>query len=359
MPKLQVNFSVNDSDYAYVNELVQRFMMTALPGTVINEREMLVDRLTKLFVGTRRIRLAGCPSPESLVLMREVIREAVSTDNPIPVLIASGPKKPKSGQVDVAELSAVRTLVDLQRQTVQHYAPGFNFRIRLEDSTGHYLEGDEELNHLHKYCDDFVVLCRMMDEFGCLDPLRESQHGGTEMIHKAHYLQPLFLKVYRGEGSTIVEREGWKGSLENWWNFLDRRYAKLYPEWNRERRTIQSTKYLATLLARHKLGLRGDDEDWSIGGKHLEISFAPPTPNTSRVSTRVYYRTMSTKQTKMHVPYWRSKGFFRLDDAELRMGLLHSSCAKKSDFEEAWLTLTDIGSTTSRELRVAADFRVC
>jgi hypothetical protein len=114
-----------------------------------------------------------------------------------------------------------------------------------------------------------------------------------------------------------------------------------------------SCRYLSTTLARFKLGLtRGRDvESWAVNGKNLELSFANPAPGAPKVSTRVFYRTVSAKQTKLHVPFWRAKGFLRAVEGEVKLGLSQGT-QESNTYVPGFVEIED---DTSR-LRVAADF---
>jgi hypothetical protein len=166
--------------------------------------------------------------------------------------------------------------------------------------------------------------------------------GGKRLPKLADELYPMFRTAWEGDDSQLIA-VGWKGGVsQEWRDFLEGRHKKLHPEQPMERHAELSCRYLAILLARLKLNLRGDDPEWQVGGRHLEISFAPPMPHAPKVSTRVYYRTMPVEQTKLHVPYWRAKGFFRLDEeAQLRGGLVPARCTSDMSFTPGRLTFSD------------------
>jgi hypothetical protein len=355
---LNYEYSTEDFDVRYAAALVDKYMSQAVPQAQTTE-ELTVDRLTAAFLGTRHTRLAGKPNPESQVLMRAVIRGAMDQGKPIPVLIASGPKKPgrtdAAGQIDIAELSAMRTLCCLQQAVKQNYKPGLSIRIRVEDLTGLYLEGNEMESVVSRYTAGLRSLTRLMCQGDDFITIRsEIVMGGQAMCALADDLYPSFLKAWNGD-SAELDQTGWKGGIsQEWKDYLEGRHKKLHPELPPEQHAVLSCRYLAILRARTMLGLRGDDPAWRVDGRHLEISFAPELPHAPRVSTRVYYRTMPVGQTKLHVPFWRAKGFFRVEDAEhMRGGLAHANCVGDMRFATGWIVLK--GEQDS--VRISADIQ--
>lgn len=355
---MQATYKCTSAELSFVNGLVDRFLVNELPGATFEQGEAVVDKISSLFMGTRNVRLAGCPSPESQVLIRSVIREAMAQGKPIPVLSAAGPKKSNSGQIDLAEFSAMQQLVCLQERVLKYYEPGMSFRIRLEDTTGTFLEPVDSTAEMNQYCTDFIRLCRLLEErIGghFLEPWRESSNveQSGKMLKLAHHNIKAFEHAYLTGDSSGVEAAGWRSGVgQDWRDFLDERYSKLFPQWTEERRAYQAARYLSSTLARHLTQMSGATPDWTVNGAHLDVSFATPAPGAAKASTRVYYRTMSVKQTKQHLPYWRGKGYFRLVDGSLRMGLVR--CTDSNSFVPGKLTLASTDG--SIKLDVAADF---
>jgi hypothetical protein len=355
---MEATYKCKSAELGFVNDMVSRFLINELPGADFEKDENLVDKISDLFLGTRNIRLAGNPSPESQVLMRTVIRTAMAQGKPIPVLSAAGPKKSNSGQIDLAEFSAMQKLVCLQERVAKYYAPGMSFRIRLEDTTGAFLEPIDSAYEMDQYCKDFIKLCALLEERvggKFLTAWRESSNmeQSGKMLELAHQNVSVFELAFAIGDQEGVKAAGWQSGVgQDWKDFLNERYSKLFPLWTQEQKDHQAAKYLASTLARHLTGMTGATPDWDIDGRHLEISFATPAPGSPKASTRVYYRTMSTKQTKTHMPYWRSKGYFRLVDGALKMGL--ARCGDNPDYVPGKLTLTSTDGLT--RLGVAADF---
>jgi hypothetical protein len=303
-------------------------MLNEFPGAAVSDSENQIDKIAELFMGTRNTRLAGLPNPESQVQIRKVIRHAILCNQPIPVLVGSGPKKNRDGQIDLAELAAMRTLACMQKSTQQYYEPGFSFRIRLEDATGIFLEGYEAAKQMEPYCRDFKRLCEILNQrispTQFLFPYLESNSCTSlyDFLQLAESFVPAFEEAHVSHDDSEIIGHGWKGGFTDAWRvFLDDRYSKLYPHFSTKERINMAAKYLSVTLARSQMQMRGATPEWAIEGQFLELNFAPPSPGAPSISSRVYYRTMSVKQTKLHVPFWRGKGYFRLVDGELKMGL--------------------------------------
>ena len=292
---LHVEYQSSDSEQRYTEDLVSRFLLNEMPGVTVNSKESVVDRVASLIMGTRHTRLAGCPNPESQVLIRNVIRGAMEQKRAIPVLVPSGPKKNEGGPIDLAELSAIKTMVCLQESVRKAYEPGLNIRVRLENATGIYLEGPEAIPAMSLYCDGFRRLCKLMSyRIGgakFLFPRLEAEGSSFEMyLDCAKDLTKAFQLAYDSGDDSGLAKVGWGGGLsDDWKRYLDGRYVKIYPHFTQQQRNEMASKYLGSLLARVKLGLRGDDPDWQVGGRHIEIGFALPAPNAPLASSRVFY----------------------------------------------------------------------
>jgi hypothetical protein len=357
---MNINYTCSNGEYFYLKPSVERLMISEFPGSTVTDKETLVDKLTDILIGTRNTRLAGAPNPESLVMIRDIIRSAVEKNMPIPGLVASGPKKNHSGQIDLAELSALQRLACLQRSVSNHYEPGVSLRVRLEDVTGRFIEGDEAIPSMEQYCGDFRKLCNIFNahvksEF--LLPYCESDFGTVDqLMGLGEEMAPIFVESYKRCDDSMIAALGWFGGISNEWKrFLNDRYLRLYPELDENGRIERACRYLAIILARAKLGLRTGSsiEGWAINGKFIEVNFFPPVPGAPKTSTRVYYRTMSAKQTRLHVPFWRSKGFLRMVGGEVKLGL-----ARGSDLSGNYIPgFVEVSSPDkSKSVIVAADF---
>ena len=172
-------------------ELITNFFRREFPDLAGGNTESLVTLIADKMIGSRNYRLAGRPNPESEVAIREVIRIALETGKPIPVLVVCGPKKPVMGEsIDIAELSALRIIACVQRQVQELHPAGLDVRLRMEDTTGYFLEGlDRELTDtMDKYITDFSALIRILG-YNFITPIRESNLVTPSVyIKEGHFL---------------------------------------------------------------------------------------------------------------------------------------------------------------------------
>jgi hypothetical protein len=320
---MHVSYKIEEG-HSYMRGLVEGFLLKTVPGADVENKELLVDRLMTLIINTRQIRLAAAPNPESQVLMRTVVRRAIKVNEPIPVLVPSGPKKPNGGAIDLAELSAVWILSCLDKQIRRYHPPGIKVRIRLEDETGFYLE-EGMSEHLERdirgYTFLFSLLCRIVND-EALHPFEESRISNGRITELARELQPAFEAVLSGQASISALHDlGWKGPLsQSLRDSLDERFLKLFPYMTTAERIRHASKYLANTLARVRVKATGWDPEWAPEGA-IEISFAPPSPDSPLATRRVFYRSAMLNHCKLHMPFWRARGFFRNDSAGLRVSL--------------------------------------
>ena len=103
------------SDDPY-GRVIADFVAKEFPTQFADCRQVM-EYLTTTIVGSSQTRLGPLPDPEVLVSIRQTIRHAMERHVPIPMLTLWGSKKPwNNGSIDVAELSALKTLELLQRR---------------------------------------------------------------------------------------------------------------------------------------------------------------------------------------------------------------------------------------------------
>jgi hypothetical protein len=311
-------------------ELISNFFRVEFPPLVGGNIESLVGIITSKMVGSRNYRLAGCPNPESEVAIRDVIRISIELGKPIPVLVVCGPKKPVIGEsIDITELSALRILACVQRQVQEVYPAGLDIRLRIEDSTGYYLEGTSEIIHnsMEKYITDLSTLVRILGYNNFITPIRETSLGNYVIFRDtANRLLPLF-ETYLNNSSKmpqsewinldsfkLLQEKGWNGIIPpEMREYYHHRYTLLFPSYSESERLDAIAKYFAATLARPKVNGIGANPEWN--NKFIQINFAPPVTGepTNRTTTRLYYRTVPLSHTKRHLPFWRAKGFLKIN----------------------------------------------
>ena len=156
--------------------MITNFMVHEFPELHNGNSATILEGVMTELIGSRQFRLAGRPSPENEVAMRELVRKCIATSHPIPILVVSGPKKSISQEsIDVAELSALKILACLNKRIKKHFFPGIVIRLRLEDITGLYLEeGTNGLQEsMDRYTGDLEKIIRILD-YNFIQPIRES-----------------------------------------------------------------------------------------------------------------------------------------------------------------------------------------
>jgi len=306
---------------------IEEFLRREFPQTAA-KAESVMEAVVETIIGSRQVRLGAAPNPESLVAIREVARNYIRENRPVPILIAAGPKKPLStSSVDVAELSALRILAQLQDAVVAHYAPGLEIRMRIEDLTGFALEGVGIAATAERYIADLEAMVSILGYAGFLTPVRERALVGLdEFVGTVAEIHELMLPYLAGTDGNESTTAGWAIAplmgvpiTREQRDFLLGRYAKLYPEAGTAAHLEAMSRYMSCAVARRRLKASGAAPSWNHG--KIDISFAPPVPGTPKelVSTRVYYRTVPLAHSKQHIPFWRAKGILKVRDDGPRM----------------------------------------
>jgi hypothetical protein len=317
-------------------DAIHAFMVEEFPGTVEGTQEHRLDAITSALIGTGQVRLGPQPSIDSQYAMRRTIEHYQEANQPIPVLIPSGPKKPVSGKsIDIAELFAMKTLAALNARILPHHAPGLRIYVRLEDLTGYELEGWEPKlgEDMAQYTSDFAKLVKVLG-YDFIVPMLESTMSTREAFRSMSetIYQPMSQYVKDSRVKGIDAREsipawhdlvalGWTGIIpQEQRDYYFDRYRRIYPDFPQDRIEDLMVRYLATTLARIKIGALGMPEGIT---DYLQLSFVLPIPGAPKGLTakRVYYRTMPLKLAKGHVPYWRAKGYFKMNEEGVKPSL--------------------------------------
>lgn len=298
---------------------IEEFLRREFPPTAAKAASA-TDAVVDAIIGSRQVRLGAAPNPESLEAIRAVVRAYMGENRAIPVLIAAGPKKPVPTSVDVAELSALRTLAQLQGAVSAHHAPGLEIRMRIEDLTGLVLEGAGIAPEAGRYIADFGALVDVLGYAGFISPVRERDLAGADaFVAAVDEIHAAMMPYLAGTDGSEADMAGWAAAAfmsspitAEQRAFLMGRYAKLYPDAPPDAHLWSMSRYLSCAVARRRLGASGADPSWDRG--RIDISFAPPVPGTPKelVSTRVYYRTVPLSQSKQHIPFWRARGILKV-----------------------------------------------
>lgn len=311
--------------------LIEGFIGREFPQISNCRTEDIMEAVMFEFLGTKQTRVGPIPNLESMVKMRDVIRRAIEAQRSIPVLIASASVKvPIGHELDVAELTAMRMLACLQGRVQKHYPAGMDFRLRMEDLTELILSGDspELREHITNYKNAFVQMVRVLgyDKFITLVP-ESSLDTKNEFTALADSFVPHFQEYLRRTQDNHPSLDVWLRQQTGWVNgasaetraWFYARYAKMYPDLPTGAYPVMLAEYFSAILARHKLGIIGEDK--TFDGR-LEIAFNNPPPNAPKISPRVHYRTVPLSHSSNSQPYWNVKGYIRIgNDNSVRFAL--------------------------------------
>lgn len=318
-----------DSENPY-GDLIRGFLMGQFPAAIQADKKAKLDLLTMAVMGNGMVRFGPTPEPESLVVVRAVIRDTIERNVPIPILVPWGSKKPDNSSLDIAEVGALKQLACLQRRVLQHHAPGVQIRLRIEDASGYYLYAGESGadQGIDQYTKDLCALIGILD-LSFIQPVPESGLFtallfATKTDEVAVVMEAYLKATEKGFGSAdaiatwlkLNAMTGIKGDIEPAQReYYYRLYRSLFPGIDQEAATTKLARYLSGALVRTKIGGRGEDTNWR--GKHIQITFAPPVPGSpaSLVQHFLYYRALPSRMA--HTPPWRAKGYLEMRGREV------------------------------------------
>lgn len=325
------------------HKAITSYVQESFPHSVKPSSSQLLDLLTDEIVGTNSIRLGPKPSPESLVAIRSTIKHKLAEGKPIAFSVPWGSEKPDSSGIDIAELSALKTLGCLNERIKRHYSPGAAFGIRFEDSSAGALFSNEHDQFVayqtaRGYVSQFEALVEIL-ELNSVKSLAESKIVTPLTFTRAvesflpifrSYLDELCLsdsgEVKTGSSHAALSDIGWStGGIkaETAWYYLNQ-YNKLFPKQTFDEHLETLARYFCSALVRHKLGLRSGAAEWS--GKFIDLAFCQSPPGVEDyLSKRVIYRTLPTCYTTQHLPAWRAKGYLAINSED-------KACPKLASF---------------------------
>ncbi|OGY93947.1 MAG: hypothetical protein A2406_03525 [Candidatus Komeilibacteria bacterium RIFOXYC1_FULL_37_11] len=316
-------------------EDVASFFRNEFPQKPITNSSQIEAVLNEL-VGTRQTRVGPIPNDDSQEVLRKIISYYISINQPIPILVPTAPKKPVINEgVDIAELSAIKTMACLHKRVLAHYKPGLSYTVRLEDVTGWYLENDtiNTKQSILTYMQQFETLIKLFSYDSFIHTLRESTiTTGDIFFNTASSLETYFAELIKASDYAEISdskvkipvellRYGWKGSLpKKQLNFYRARCKKMYPEADNEMINQLLAKYFSSLLTHSILGISGVNPDWN---GYIKLAFTPPVPDTpsSLVLNKIYYRTIPLNLHRHNVTFWRARGFFKIKNKTTKPAL--------------------------------------
>lgn len=343
-------------------EIISRFIQGGFPKTATCSAGQILDMVTDLLVGTKEYRQGPKPSIESLYTIRQTLLKAIERGVSIPVVVPWGGRKmDKTLGLDIAEVSALKQLVQVDTAIRKVYAPGLQIRIRIEDLNAQWLY--KEATGIKGYSYDLKTLIDLVkgetQMIGVLET--EMMNYGEYMQLSAQYsdllrtvikIQIMSPKADIKEISAFREllSKGWKGEIPpEQREYYMKRYRKLYPDEGEDAHIAKLADYFGGSKARYDLNGLGAPrlED----GSYLQINFATPVPGAPRdmFSNTLYYRTIPESFGRSHIAPWRGKGYIEiLDDNPIPK----ITCEKINGMYENEIVIGDNGSG----VRLRADY---
>lgn len=298
----------------------------------------VVDIVSNLLISTKSIRYGAKPSVEGQYRIRQIVRLYIGAGKSIPVLVPWGSIKADfSSKLDIAEVTALSSLSNLNERVKKYYGPGLDINIRIEDLSGEELfkfENGYNKSLSDKYSSDLETLINMMDG---LTARRESKMADKEAMF-ATYAQANTKSIlaYLIESKDLIKTDstkcttlqsyrnlkanGWKGiiSHEQREHYLGC-YRELYHDEDENSLLRRLALYFGGSLTRFQLGMTGANPEW--GSDYLQISFTPPIKGLPEGynDNYLYYRTVPMNQCRTHHAPWRVKGYFLIsEDDEMK-----------------------------------------
>jgi hypothetical protein len=321
---------VVETEHPYQTLMLRYFQSQFQALANAGSKEDILELLTAALISTSNTRYGPKPSPESQVAIREVIKGALDTNSPIPVLVPWGGRKTVVDRsVDVAEVTALKVLDYLQRAVTQVWAPGLEIRIRIEDTGADYLyQHENSAGHeaSARYSADLVKLVEALGLRTFITPVRESTlmdsfeyFGLADRIAKPMFDYLVDSEVLGLGANTTTWQQlqcfGWTGEIPlAQREYYYKRYQAANPLISHNDAVAQLARYFAGSLARYKLNGTAKKSEW--GSKFIQLSFVPPVPGApvSLTGKTLYYRTIPAKISSNHMPPWRAKGYFKIND---------------------------------------------
>jgi hypothetical protein len=308
-------------------EIISRYFQSGFPKSATTSKSQILDIVTDLLVGTKEYRQGPKPSVESLYTIRQTLAKAIEKGVSIPVVVPWGGRKmDKTLGLDVAEVSAIRQILQVDNVVRKVYAPGLKIRIRIEDLNAEWLY--KEITGIKRYSYDLKTLVDLVKGEAQMIGVLE-----TEMMDYGEYMQlsarysdllKTVLKVQTMSPNADIREisafkellsKGWKGEipLEQREYYL-KRYRKLYPELQEDDYITKLADYFGGSKARHDM--KGLGAPTLEDGSYLQINFATPVPGAPRdmFSNTLYYRTIPESYGRTHIAPWRGKGYIEILD---------------------------------------------
>jgi hypothetical protein len=241
MKNAEVYFLNQDDPF---NTILKQFVIKEFPNNFLTGSSDLIDLISDELISTKCLRYGPKPSPESQVAIRNIIRHYTPTNQPIPFLIPWGSEKPDGSGVDIAEISALKTIYNLNERVKHHYHPGFIFNIRIEDVSAPHLFNEDmqkARDNAELYSSGLVNLIKVFGLDHIIKGIRESTLIDEPTFNSTAdsiipYMEKYLIALFENDMVSAelafdnLQSQGWKGAIskDTRQYYMDR-YTKLYP----------------------------------------------------------------------------------------------------------------------------------
>jgi hypothetical protein len=321
--------------------------------------------------------------PEALALNRSLLEdrvgECIRRDISISAQMLWSPKKHwvvgADSDVDVAELTALNTLLSVHNHVRVIHHPGLTFTFHVEDVEFEFMEGFESeltdarnryINGLKRIVralglDDVFAFVRMSDRAADVQERRDwvAQMEENYRALEAYWYESEKNGISRGENCPsyhVLRRLGWYGSIpEEMRNHYLRRLTAVQ-ERPRAEKVSMILRNFAGILLHHQKNLLTTRSEVAP----IKFSFIPPAPGApaellrGRIDLRFVSRKICSRVGAAGP--WSTKGYFRQRGGRIipTFGSWHQPAEPHSRLINGYLTLT----RDDREAAVRADVLV-
>lgn len=317
--------------------LIKNYFNLNFPSLIQTNEFELVEMLSTIILGTKEVRYGPLPNPEHLVVIRNIIRKSIENQKPIPFLIPWGGVKPNfSFDLDIAEVCGLNQIKQLIEKIKIIYKPGVDIVIRVEDESAYTLfELEKSKEDIHfsvdSYSFNFCKLVRILFPEGDVRTSCETKMENASIFESKlrenlnlmeaylwmtkDTIQFLDLKsIENFDTYKELKKIGWKGiiSYEQRQHYLET-YKKLYSDWDEKRLIKRLALYFAGSLTKSQLKMNGIQSYWD---KFIQLSFVSPIKGLPLGYDYhyIYYRTLPLSCARTHIPAWRAKGYFKIEE---------------------------------------------
>ena len=330
----------NPYEQYFRNYLIQEF-----PKGLGVSSEDLLEVLTNIILGTKEIRYGVLPIPEHLVYLRKIIKESIDCKKPLLFLVPFGSIKSSFDKyLDVAEIMAVKRIINLVRAIQEVYVYGVEVSIRVEDISAlslfqMELEKTELKEKVWFYAENFEKLVGILSiKSDHIYVTRESNMPNKDLFDIYANSYKIYFYEYLQETKNIVLTEENLSKIKSYQTLKEHRWAgvishdqrnhyidaykKLYTDWSEEKMLERLALYFAGSLARKELNMKGNLNTWTT--KYIQLAFVPPIKGIpiGYNYNVIYYRTLPLSCARTHIPAWRAKGYFKINDSEIMPKLI-------------------------------------